>query len=447
MTWQNDRITSIPAPEPVDYDRQFSFTDFEQLNPSLPKPAAGLEAEFNKIQQALDETQARLRLVQRSDGALANQSVGVDQLKSDVQIGVNPPTAWTAFTAYALRDSVVFDNQAWYVCLESHTSTGDFATDLAAGKWQVIFEFSELLTTEVEVFADAAEASALAAAASAATLNLPTLASGDEGKLLIVNPTYDGYILLAAITATQLAADAVITAKIADLAVAEGKLADGAVATAKIADGAVATAKIADGAVATAKIADGAVTAAKLAAAVPVPVLLHSADITAAATIDLPTIFSANADYDYYRVVLKGFGLSALKSVHLRLSVDGSTFVSGATNYAWKYSKLDSTSGTADVVNDDSDAQIVLGGGRLSISRQVTVVDISFPNETGATSAPPVAFEHIDSNASKTNREIGAGGLKTGPTGAITGIRFLGQDSATFLAQGTIKVYGSQIPF
>jgi hypothetical protein len=69
----------------------------------------------------------------------------------------------------------------------------------------------------------------------------------------------------ANVTADKLASDAVTTAKILDANVTTAKLADGAVTTAKITDSNVTTAKIADANVTTAKIADSNVTTAKIA--------------------------------------------------------------------------------------------------------------------------------------------------------------------------------------
>jgi hypothetical protein len=50
-----------------------------------------------------------------------------------------PPAAWTTATAYTVGPpaSVVTQNGSTYVCIVSHTS-GTFATDLAAGKWQLV---------------------------------------------------------------------------------------------------------------------------------------------------------------------------------------------------------------------------------------------------------------------------------------------------------------------
>lgn len=48
---------------------------------------------------------------------------------------------WVTSTAYALDDGVS-EGGAYYVCAEAHTS-GTFATDLAAGKWQVVAEKGE----------------------------------------------------------------------------------------------------------------------------------------------------------------------------------------------------------------------------------------------------------------------------------------------------------------
>ena len=68
-----------------------------------------------------------------------------------------------------------------------------------------------------------------------------------------------------AVTGAKIAATTIATGNIANLAVTSGKLADGAVGTAKLATDAVTTAKIADAQITTALIATDAVTAAKIA--------------------------------------------------------------------------------------------------------------------------------------------------------------------------------------
>lgn len=224
MTFQSDRITSIPAPLPTDYDRQYSFSNWEANNPGTPAPASAFEAEFNAIQQALDETQARLRLIQRDDGSLANGSVNVDQLASSLSIGVDPPENWTAFSSYTERQSVTYAT-GWYVCIETHIASNDFAADLAADKWQLILDFEGLVITEAEQWANtpedtlvpsgdlvddysalhwAAKASghATSAAASAAVFTgaVGTISPGDAGKLWEVNGTEDGFAVGPAVS-------------------------------------------------------------------------------------------------------------------------------------------------------------------------------------------------------------------------------------------------------
>lgn len=440
MTWQNDRITSIPAPEPVDYDRQYSFTDWEALNPTSPKPASGLEAEFNAIQQALDETQARARLIQRSDGALANESVGVDQLKPDVQIGVNPPTAWTAFTGYAVRDSVVFNNEAWYVCLVAHTSGADFATDLAAEKWQLIFDFDDLLTTEVQALADAAEASALAAAASVAAVNLPSLTAADPGKLIVVNPTYDGYDLDVKI-------DSDFTANTVPLRDASGRLkANGPSATSDVANKAYVDTTFSTGSVTTAKLADEAVTADKLAAAIQVPVLLSTTAVTAAASIDLATAFSANPSYRYFMISVEGAFLGAgADTLCLRVSIDGSTFRSTAGDYDWFYSQQDSTEVAPVSANSSSDTHVQLGAVRLTTDSGDLVLRVADPHNTIHRKSFAYDRNHATGTI-KVIREVGVGGFLA-TADDITGVQLLWESGGSFAAGGSVKVYGSNTPF
>lgn len=125
--------------QPATYNRQYSFTNFQALNPTTPLPAIQLDLELNTVKITLDQIEANLALIQRDDGQLASASVGLSQLKSEVQVGLNTPTPWVTAHAYALNDSVFFLN-AFYRSLIAHTS-GTFATDLASSKWLLIADF------------------------------------------------------------------------------------------------------------------------------------------------------------------------------------------------------------------------------------------------------------------------------------------------------------------
>lgn len=101
-------------------------------------------------------------------------------------------------------------------------------------------------------------------ASNAVTTAKITDANVTAGKLASDSVT-TAKILNANVTADKLASDSVTTAKILDSNVTTAKINDAAVTTAKINDSAVTTGKINDAAVTTAKINDAAVTDAKLA--------------------------------------------------------------------------------------------------------------------------------------------------------------------------------------
>lgn len=69
---------------PPSYDRETSFTDWSTTRPDEPLPGDELDSELDNIETALDGTQANLAKLQRDDDELANETVGIDQLKPEL---------------------------------------------------------------------------------------------------------------------------------------------------------------------------------------------------------------------------------------------------------------------------------------------------------------------------------------------------------------------------
>ena len=233
--------------QPPTYNRFQNFANWAAANPGDIYIGSDFDGEFNRIKATLDATLTNLALIQRDDGALASGSVGRDQLDASVAAGVNTPTSWTTGVAYTVRDSVVVGT-AWYWAKVAHTSGSVFATDLAAGKWEQIFDFSSLPTS-------------VPSDGSVTTAKLANLAV-TAGK--IANNTITAsQIANATITATQIANATITATQLANNAVGTSQIAALAVTTAKIAASAVTSTELASSAVTTAKITDANVTAAK----------------------------------------------------------------------------------------------------------------------------------------------------------------------------------------
>ena len=103
--------------------------------------------ELNNAKATLDAVLTNLKRIQRDDGSVANASIGLDQLKAEVPVGFNAPVAWTTGTVFTAGSSTVFQGSGFYRCLVTHTSSV-FATDLAAGKWQLIVNLAAVPARE-----------------------------------------------------------------------------------------------------------------------------------------------------------------------------------------------------------------------------------------------------------------------------------------------------------
>lgn len=159
--------------QPTAYYPAFNFTQYQVSHPSTPLPGASVDSELFDISVSVTEICNNLALIQRDDGALANLSVGNDQLKTEVAFGFNTIANWVTGHAYVLRDGVYQGNNI-YRCQVAHTSTV-FATDLAAGFWVLVADFNTPIT--------AAAASATAAAGSATSASGSATASAGSATL------------------------------------------------------------------------------------------------------------------------------------------------------------------------------------------------------------------------------------------------------------------------
>ena len=164
---------------PVPYSLSYDFTAFQAAQPTTPLPADKIEIEYNNLSTTTGSIITNLALIQRSDGALANNSVGNDQLKSEISIGLNNATNWLTATTYVVNDAVYRTNKI-YRCLIAHTS-GTFSTDLAALKWAEVVDFDQYVSTAAtsatNASTSASTASTQASNASTSATNASTSAS------------------------------------------------------------------------------------------------------------------------------------------------------------------------------------------------------------------------------------------------------------------------------
>jgi hypothetical protein len=216
--------------QPTPYDRQANFSDFEALNPTSPKPGADLDAEFNAVKITSDQTLANLALIQRDDGALANQSVGYDQLSSALSIGFTLRGAWSAPQNYLRGDGVTYSN-AFYGALSSHLSAVGQTPDVRTDLWQKLVDFNlfapAVLADGQVTTAKLADSALSANVAGRAKMQDGFLSADAAGRAKMA----DGY----------LSADTAGRAKMAD-----GYLSADTAGRAKMADDFVSVAKIED---------------------------------------------------------------------------------------------------------------------------------------------------------------------------------------------------------
>lgn len=305
----------------------------------------------------------------------------------------NAPTSATTvlrITRYVQPDRVTTLNGPSDITVSNLNAEFDNAYD-AIDDFQVAGVNIAQAVIDAEAAEAAAQAAQAAAEAAAAGVSLPSIVGGDTGKILRVNGAEDGYELTAALL-------------------------------------------------------DNEVTAAKLATNIQVPVLLSTTAITAAASIDLATAFSANPSYRYFMVAVEGAFLGAgADTLCLRVSIDGSTFRSTAGDYDWFYSQQDSTEVALSSANSSSDTHVQLGAVRLTTDSGDLVLRVADPHNTIHRKSFAYDRNHA-TGTTKVIREFGVGGFLA-TADDITGVQLFWESGGSFAAGGSVKVYGSNTPF
>jgi hypothetical protein len=133
-----------------------SYTAFATGQGDNSFPGSSLDSDLAGLASNIDAVNGFLRGITRSDGEIANQSVGPEQLKPGLVLGIEPPTAWVTATAYLVGDTV-FAELGYYLCAVDHTS-GTFASDLSGGMWQGLIDFEPFISEFLdEELADVAQ--------------------------------------------------------------------------------------------------------------------------------------------------------------------------------------------------------------------------------------------------------------------------------------------------
>jgi hypothetical protein len=76
-------------PDPIGYTVEYSFSGWQASNPTKPLPAAPLDNELALVEISIASILEALSDVRREDGAVANESVGLDQLTPDVRAALS----------------------------------------------------------------------------------------------------------------------------------------------------------------------------------------------------------------------------------------------------------------------------------------------------------------------------------------------------------------------
>lgn len=180
--------------DPTPYSRSYSFSGYQTATPSAPLPGQQVDTQLDAIAAANAGVITALKDIRRSDGKLAANSVGPEQLSPTITVGYTLRGTWATGTYYTVGDGVVYGT-TFYRAKVSHTA-GATTPDVDTTNWQFLFTLP-IATSTPSIRYDApqglnstqqAQARSNAGLGNSATLNTGTttgtVAAGDDVRLV-----------------------------------------------------------------------------------------------------------------------------------------------------------------------------------------------------------------------------------------------------------------------
>lgn len=167
------------------YNRQFNFTNYQASNPATPLPGNEVDAELSAVKGTTDAINANLNLIQRSDGQLANNSVGPQQMQAELFGGWSPSAVWSSASVFYNVGQTVFYNEKVYLCTAANTSSVGLTPDVYGAAWTLVVDYTTFTIPAGSVVSSSFAAGAVNSAALGANLALPASPSAGDNSLLI----------------------------------------------------------------------------------------------------------------------------------------------------------------------------------------------------------------------------------------------------------------------
>ncbi|MGY3653172.1 hypothetical protein ACVWW2_008463 [Bradyrhizobium sp. LM4.3] len=157
---------------PTKYTRQYDYVSYQNGNPSRPLPATSVHADLNQVALSVAETIDFLKKSLRSDGAVMNGAIGLDQLSEAIKAGMGDASA-----VQEILDQIDAVDASAVAAATSATNASTDATAASSSATAASSSASAATTSATNASNSATAASASATGAATSATNAATSAT------------------------------------------------------------------------------------------------------------------------------------------------------------------------------------------------------------------------------------------------------------------------------